>query len=450
MNFNRFSVQIGMRLAVLFIFMLGLALVMANDAPTSLWIILGIAIPLQIWGILKYVNRTNQELVNFITGIRFDDYMQTFTLGHLGQTFRELEGALNLTVSKVKKLRAEREQQAIYFQALVGHMPLPLFFLFPDERLEILNNAMRRAFNVADLTNLDDLTKFGPAFARDVKQIDPGESLLTTITVEDVEQQYIMSATEITMAGRIQKLLSLQNVQSQLDATELATWQNLLRVTSHEILNSLSPVSSLAKTAQGLVIDFENDHPLKAGEKESLQDIRDALDTLVRRSEGLTGFVQSYRQLTRMPPPKLERIDLGKYLKRLESLVQSDYEKKKIRLDISVTPKNLSVQADEGMLDQAMINLLKNAADALEKVKDPKVKISSYFNTRNQVVIEVADNGPGITPEKRDQIFVPFFTTKRQGSGVGLTLVRYVMLSHGGTATYHPNKKKGSIFRLSF
>ncbi|MHA1544074.1 MAG: sensor histidine kinase, partial [Alphaproteobacteria bacterium] len=273
---------------------------------------------------------------------------------------------------------------------------------------------------------------------------------LTTITVDGTDQQYILSATQIIMAGTLQKLISLQNVQSQLDATELATWQNLLRVTSHEILNSLSPVSSLAKTTQGLVSDFKNNHPVKKDEKEELDDISDALETLVRRSEGLVGFVQSYRQLTRMPPPKMKKIPLQKYFHRLESLIKADWEKRKIKLDIEVSPKNLAVSADEGMLDQALINLLQNAADALKGKNKPVVKIRAYFNQRNQIIIEVEDNGPGIEKDQRDQIFVPFFTTKRQGSGVGLTLVRYILLSHGGAASYLPAPGGGSIFRLAF
>lgn len=450
MNFKSFTFQIGFRLAILFVFMAGLALSITSNFSGILSVILVIAIVSQTYGILRYVNRTNQELVNLMTGLRFDDYMQTFTLGHLGTTFKELDTALNLTVNKVKKLRSEKEQQAAYFQALVEHMPLPLFFIFADGRIEVLNNATRRAFNVADITNVAELDEFGAGFARDVKQVDPGESQLTTITVDGADQQYIISATQIIMAGTMQKLISLQNVQSQLDATELATWQNLLRVTSHEILNSLSPVSSLAKTTQGLVNDFKNNHTVKLEEKEELDDISDALETLVRRSEGLVGFVQSYRQLTRMPPPKMKKIPLEKYFHRLESLIKADWEKRKIKLDIEVSPKNLAVSADEGMLDQALINLLQNAADALQETKKPAVTIRAYFSNRNQIIIEVEDNGPGIEKDKRDQIFVPFFTTKRHGSGVGLTLVRYILLSHGGSASYLPASKKGSIFRLAF
>ena len=400
--------------------------------------------------LVRYVNKSNRALTNILSGLRFGDYQQTFTMGELGKTFRDLEFVLHLTVEKVKKLRLENEHQALYFRALVEHIPLPLFVLKGTGSIEILNNATRRTFNIADITNLTQLEEFGAGFMRDVSQIESGTTLLTTIQIDGVEQQYILGATQIPLAGKILKLISLQNIQSQLDATELATWQNLLRVTSHEILNSLTPVSSLARTAKSLVDDFDKSHKLGRVEKAEIKDIRDALDTMVKRSEGLTGFVQSYRQLTRMPPPKMQKIKLSGYLSRLESLLKPEWDKKKIKLTLSIEPSSLILVADESMLDQALINLLRNAADALKGVKKAEVKIRAFLDSKQRVAIEIADNGPGVDKDIADKIFVPFFTTKKEGSGVGLTLVRYIVLSHSGAITYQPGKKGGSVFRIVF
>jgi len=353
-------------------------------------------------------------------------------------------------VEKVKKLRLENEHQALYFQALVEHIPLPLFVVKGNNSIEVLNNATRRTFNVSDFTNLRQLEEFGPAFMRDVSQIGPGETILTTIQIDGVEQQFILGSTQLSLDSKILKLIFLQNVQSQLDATELATWQNLLRVTSHEILNSLTPVSSLARTAKSLVEDFDESHRLGKSEKAELADIHDALDTLVKRSEGLTGFVQNYRQLTRMPPPKMQKIKLASYLSRLEALLKTDWARSNIKLTISIEPENLTLVADEGMLDQALINLLRNASDALKKTKGAEVKIRAFLDSQQRVVLEVSDNGPGIEKDLVDKIFVPFFTTKKEGSGVGLTLVRYIILSHGGAISYSTGLKGGSVFRIVF
>ena len=285
---------------------------------------------------------------------------------------------------------------------------------------------------------------------RDVSHIEPGTTLVTTIEIDRVEQLYILVATQSTLAEKSLKRIALQNIQLQLDATELATWQNLLRVTSHEILNSLTPVSSLARTAKSLVDDFDKSHKLGKAEKVELKDIRDALDTLVKRSEGLTGFVQSYRQLTRMPPHKMQKIKLSGYLSRLKSLLKPEWEKKKIKLTLSIEPSSLILMADESMLDQALINVLRNAADALKGVKKAEVKIRAFLDSKQKVALEIADNGPGIDKNLADKIFVPFFTTKKEGSGVGLTLVRYIVRSHGGAITYRPGETGGSVFRFVF
>ena len=450
MGYKKFTFQVGFRLTLIFAALLGLAYAVSEQI--DLIFILGLValtIILMV-NLMRYVNKSNRDLTNILSGLRFGDYQQTFTMGELGKTFRDLEFVLHLTVEKVKKLRLENEHQALYFQALVEHIPLPLFVLKGNGSIEVLNNATRRTFNVAEITSLTQLEEFGAGFMRDVSQIEPGTTLLTTIQIDRVEQQYILGATQITLAGKILKLISLQNVQSQLDATELATWQNLLRVTSHEILNSLTPVSSLARTAKSLADDFDKSHKLGKAEKAELKDIRDALDTMVKRSEGLTGFVQSYRQLTRMPPPKMQKIKLSDYLSRLESLLKPEWDKKKIKLTLSIEPSSLILVADESMLDQALINLLRNAADALKGVKKAEVKIRTFLDSKQRVAIEIADNGPGIDKDLADKIFVPFFTTKKEGSGVGLTLVRYIVLSHSGAITYRPGETGGSVFRIVF
>ena len=319
-----------------------------------------------------------------------------------------------------------------------------------DGRVEILNRATRRAFNVAEITNTDQLAQFGAAFQRDVLQVQPGESLLSGVVIENTEEYYILTATSIGLDGRQQKLVAMQNVQGELDATELATWQNLLRVTSHEILNSLAPVSSCAQTAETLVnevLDSELNDPQVRSE---IEDIRSAIETMARRSEGLTRFVQSYRQLTRMPPPKTKKIAVAGYFDRLGFLLQNELAKKEITLRFSHHPDNLVLLADEDMLDQALINLARNAADAVKGKKGGRIEIDAHVDRKQRVVIEVTDNGPGIDAESAKNIFVPFFTTKKHGSGVGLTLVRYIMLTHGGSARYVPGEQDGSVFRLVF
>jgi len=450
MRFESYNLQVGIRLAVLFAAMLGLALTIAYQREFSLVLVLSVIILVTAISFVRYSNRVIRDLSSFLGGFRYGDFQRNLSIGHLGASFQELESELQLTVERLKKIHSQQERQALYLQSLVQHLPLPFLILHDDGRVEIMNMATRRTFNVAEITNTDDLSNFGASFQRDVLQIQAGESLLSNITIDNSEEHYILSATEITMDGQSKKIVALSNVQGELDATELATWQELLRVTSHEILNSLAPVSSCAQTAESFIEDVLASGIDDPQVRSDLEDIRDAVDTMARRSEGLMRFVRSYRQLTRMPPQKMQKILLGDYFRRLESLLINELSRSDISLNFSRNPAGLTVLADEDMLDQAMINLVSNAADAVRDSGHGRIDVRAFMDGKQRVILEVEDNGPGIDSNTAKSIFVPFFTTKQQGSGVGLALVRYIMLTHGGTALYSSGRISGSVFRLVF
>ncbi len=450
MKFESYDAQVGIRLVVLFVAMLALAFTIAYEREFSLVLILSGVILAAAISFVRYTNKVLRDLASYLNGFRYGDFQQRLSIRHLGDSFQKLEKGLELTVGRLKEIHSEQEQRAIYLQSLVQHLPLPFLILHYDGRVEIMNMATRRLFNVAEITNSTDLAQFGATFHRDVLQIHSGESLLSSIRIDSTEEYYILTATSITLDGRTQKLVALLNVQEELDATELATWQNLLRVTSHEILNSLAPVSSCAQTAESLVADVLRgniDNPTVRGE---LEDIRDAVETMARRSEGLMRFVRSYRQLTRMPPPKTRKLSVNDFFERLESLLINELNQHRISLHFSQHPAGLTILADEDMLDQAMINLVRNATDAVKDSAGGRIEIRAYIDNKQRVILEVEDNGPGIDAETAKSIFVPFFTTKQQGTGVGLALVRYIMLTHGGTALHAPADDHGSIFRLVF
>ena len=305
MKMSHFKVQFTLRIVGLFLGLLLLAFGIAGDVRGFVLFALGVIITLQAWSLVRYITYTNHELESFLAGLRFGDFQQTYTIAHLGPSFQALEGTLRQTVEKFKSLRSEKERDARHYQALVQHIPIPLFIVHGDHRVEVLNHATRRTFNVADITNTAELANFGAGFQRDVLQVEPGEALLTTIEHAGTQEYFILTATQLTTSGRVQRLISLQNIQGEIDATELATWQNLLRVTSHEILNSLTPVVSCAQTATTLMDEVINSGIQDENLREDMHDIRESVDTVLRRSEGLLRFIKSYRQLSRMPPPNI-------------------------------------------------------------------------------------------------------------------------------------------------
>jgi two-component system nitrogen regulation sensor histidine kinase NtrY len=450
MILNQFKVQLTLRISVLFLCLLLLATGIAAGSRSLSLVVLVVAIVAQLFSLLRYVDYTNHELESFLAGLRVGDFQQTYTIGHLGPSFRALEKTVQNTVANLKRARGEREQLADYNRALLQHIPMPFFIVHKGNRLRVLNNATRRTFNVSDFRSTDELVRFGAEFQRDVIQIQAGESLLTTIELAGNPEYFIMTATQLTTRGTVHMLISLQSVQGALDATELATWQNMLRVTSHEVLNSLAPVSSCAQTAKELADTALARDQLDDQSREDLQDIRDSVDTVVRRSEGLVRFIQSYRQLSRMPKPEKERIDLEKYFSHLNALIGSELAHKKIAIHFSHFPAQLSVMADKDMLDQALINLIRNSSEALSVASNARITINGFSDDKQRTVIAVSDNGPGIAEDIVEKIFVPYFTARTKGSGVGLALVRYIMLSHGGSVNYVPGEVGGSTFSLVF
>lgn len=448
MAFRRFAMALSMRLAAVLATMVLLAYVLVWEAPFgAIGILLVVAVILQTMALLRYVKRTNIELTRFLESTRQSDFTQSFSLGRLGADFEELGQAFATIVERFKSSRTAAEERYRYVRALVEHVPVALLSVHKDGKVELLNNAARRLLGVSHVKDTDHLASFGAAFQRDITQAAPGRKKLTKINVDGVDQHLIMSSTQITVSSGIQILLALQNIQSELDATELAAWQELVRVITHEIMNSITPVASLAKTVADLVDDLIGDTD-EAALQEEMRDVKDAVQVLAQRSEGLMHFVQSYRQLTQAPPPKMKRVRLKDIFSRLEKLMRAEWKDSGVELTVDVTPPGLEIAGDAELLDQALINLLRNGADAVEGKKDARIWLLARFSDRGRTIIEVADNGTGIDPHLVDRIFVPFFTTKKEGSGIGLSLVRQVAQIHGGAVSLSSREGGGSRFSL--
>ena len=300
------------------------------------------------------------------------------------------------------------------------------------------------------MTKLSDLTPFGEEFAKHLSTVKPGERRLVNFTIDGMEHQLSIAATQILLPQKQETLVSMQDIQSELDIAQLHAWQGLVKVLTHEIMNSITPVASLAKTTVDLVADCKQKADAYPELSEDLQDISEAVETVARRSDGLIQFVSSYRQLTRLPTPNKNKINVANLFQQSCSLATQLWDKKGIKLQVNIEPSELEVTVDKDMLEQVFLNLLQNAEHAVENCISPKVSLNAFLNKRGHVVIEVSDNGKGIPDEVGNKIFVPFYTTKQQGSGVGLALTRQIMLAHGGAIKYAAKEMGGTIFRMTF
>jgi two-component system nitrogen regulation sensor histidine kinase NtrY len=449
MGFNRFSLLLAARLLLIMCSLVATAyLVLQPGYHAATVLVLGLVVMLTL-DVFHFVSRTNQEITRFLDAARYADFGQRFQLGRMGAGFGELGDTFGDILERFRENRSEQEAELRHLKALVEHVPAPLISLHADGKVTLWNNAARRLFGTSPVTRADDLKQFGEEFAALTSSLQAGQRELVKFNMDGMERRLTIAASEITIAARKERLISLQDIQSELDGSQVEAWQDLVRVLTHEIMNSITPVASLAKTTVDLVADAAEkvtNYPELADE---LADIRKAVETVARRSDGLMNFVSSYRRLTRLPAPKKTQFQLQALFDEVERLATVDWHSKNISLSLQVEPSQLDLIADRDMLEQVLINMLQNCEQALAETSRGKVEISARLNKRGHVTITVSDNGPGVDEEISRRIFVPFFTTKREGSGVGLALTRQVMIAHGGTVTLNPNPN-GASFSLIF
>ncbi len=404
----------------------------------------------QCFGVFHYVSKTNTELTRFLDAARHADFSQRFDLKDMGAGFSELGNTFSDILKQFQSNRASQEKELRFLKAMIEHIPVPLVSVHFDESITLWNNSARRLFGTHHISQINDLLPFSSDFAQQIRSIQPGERRLVHFEIDSMEHQITLSATQISLDGSHEMLISMQDIQSELDGVQLQAWQDLVRVLTHEIMNSITPVASLAKTAVDLLDDVKDHMSKEPHIVDELSDVSHAVHTVARRSDGLMKFVSSYRKLTRLPPPNKKLVCISKLFTQVETIATLHWSDKDIKFTTQVKPTALDVTIDVDMVEQLLINLLKNAEQALENTSKPSVSMTAYLNRRGHVVIDVSDNGCGIPEDIAKKIFVPFFTTKKEGSGVGLALTRQVMIVHGGTVKLTQKPQGGSLFRLTF
>lgn len=410
--------------------------------------LIGLIIIFQIYLIFKYLDKTNRDLASFLESIRFSEFTRSFKIEGMGSSFDELNQAFNDVIQDFQKVRSEKEEQYQYFQNLVRNIDVSIITYQRNGQVDMVNNAFKKLFQINSVKNIHDLEVVSSDLVNTLINFEPGKSCLVKIQEEDDILQLAISGTEFKIHDKSIILVTIKNIQSVLEDQETESWQKLIRVLTHEIMNSITPISSITSTLDLMFKDAKrNESP---PDQESIDEAHNAIKTINKRSNGLLHFVNTYRNLTKIPKPNFKIAKVKDILDDLKMLVQEEVKTNNIDYILTAEPESIEIHADTKLIEQVLINLIKNAIHALEGREMPMIHVKAYYNKRGRVTIQVIDNGQGILKEVLDKIFIPFFTTKPKGSGIGLSLSKQIMRLHGGSITAVSEIEKGTTFTLTF
>lgn len=451
MVFKRFSLLITVRIVILFLTIaLEIYLILTSHLYATIFILFLIII-LQIYFLIKFVSRTNKEIVRFLDSIRYSDFSQNFNLKLKGSSFEDLSNSFSTVINKFQNTRAEKEENYRYLQTVIQHIGIGLIAFTPDGEIELINNAAKKIFKLSAFKNINELSTINKDLPQALLRLKAGNRILQKIVDENELIQLSISATEFRMRGKQFTLISLQNIQSELEDVELEAWKKLINVLTHEIMNSITPITSLASTADSILKNIEpGSSKISNDPKELLIDVRGAINTIQKRSNGLLRFVDAYRNLTKVPIPNFNLINVSGMFERIKRLLYEEISKRKIDFKCSVKPDKLEITADADQIEQVLINLVLNSLYALEGKDNPEINLIGFIDRGGRGVIQVTDNGPGIPDDIIEKIFIPFYTTRKGGSGIGLSLSQQIMRAHRGNIRVNSSPGEGTTFTLRF
>ncbi|KAF0204792.1 MAG: integral membrane sensor signal transduction histidine [Bacteroidetes bacterium] len=451
MGFKKFRTWIVIRVILITANLLLLVILLQNDQQWVTALITGIVALMQVGALIHYSERTNRKLTQFLESVRHSDFSTSFYDKDLGKSFEGLNRSFNEVIKEFRKNRAEKEEHYNYLLTVVQHVSIGIIAFRKDGKVDIFNNAIKRLLQVTNLKHINDLASIKPSLPENLLKMKAGDKQLIKLVVENELLQISVYATEFRMRGEEFLLVSLQNISAELEEKEIESWQKLIRVLTHEIMNSITPISSLASTVREMLLtEIEDDVALRELDDDDIGNIQQALATIQGRSQGLLNFVETYRNLTRIPRPNFRYFAVKELFERTHLLLRPKMEKYGIECVPRVFPEELMITADPDLIEQVFINMLLNAIDAVKEKPQPQIKVTASPNNNGRVSIDFADNGYGIKPDILDKIFMPFFTSKKDGSGIGLSLSRQIMHLHKGSVTVKSIPGEGTVFTLTF
>ena len=396
--------------------------------------------------IYQYHSSIISEVQQFAESVRYKDFSRNLGTKHASLTINTLRNGFNEINELFKAASKEKQTHHQYLHKILEMIDTGILS-YEAESGEVvwMNESLKDMLQVPYIKVIHSFQLRDAELYQQLITLETGESKIATVQAQKKSYKVLLSATAFQTEGKKYKLIAFQNINEVLDETESKAWQKLLSVLTHEIMNSIAPISSLAGTIQEHLTSIDN-----ATTSVSFADLETGIDTIKRRSEGLIRFAETYRNLNKISDPNLKRFYVRDLFEDTYNLMQPTLEQKNIELDIILKDPDLILEADQSLVEHALINLIINAIDAVKDVDSPLISLIGVISNKGRVMIKVADNGTGISPEVLDNIFIPFFSTKKSGSGIGITLCKQIMLVHKGSIQVQSTAAAGIVISMEF
>lgn len=446
MLFKRYEWRLLYRIILLFAVLLAACWLLVS----GYFLFAAITIPFllyQMYDLYSLLKKAQDEIKEFAQSIHYRDFSRYFNVKQAPAEVQQLREGFNEINSAFKVISREKETQYVYLQKILELVDTGILsYGIESGEIVWMNETLKKMLEIPYLKTIESLDKRDPALYKEVVDVKPGESRLAKVSTDKSSFKVLISATAFKTDDKSFKLIAFQNVNEALEETETEAWRKLLSVMTHEIMNSVAPISSLAETLKNRLVVSKS----TLQNNPALDDLEIGIDTIKRRSEGLLKFAETYRNLSKITTLNVKKVLIRDLFENLNQLMQPTLESKNIELDIILKDPDISLEIDANLVEQVLINLLINAIEAVKQNEAPVIALSSYLAPGNKIIIKVADNGAGMSEEIIDKIFIPFFSTRKTGSGIGLSLCKQIMLLHKGSIQVQSKEGEGSAFLLLF
>lgn len=444
MVYKSFNIQVITR--IISIFVTGFVFLQIMHKPNFLYVqlLLIILTIFQIIFLIRYLNKINRKVSLFFESIKAEGYNVVYTQNESNGEFDELNYQLDQLSKHFKDVLLKREEQDEYFKAVIEHVGIGIFAFDARGAIRFVNTETLNLLGLLRLKNISSLDFIHKNLSSFLRNLQPGQQQLLELKRGNETLQLAAKVTKYKISDEELNLVSLQNIKPELDLKETETWQKMIRILTHEIMNSVSPITSLAASLSTIIKNK------KETNEKIINKLYKGLTTIQNRGEGMMEFVRKYRNLTIIPLPQIAEISLKDLMTELVLLFEESFGEENINFEWSIEPEDLLLKADREQIDQVLINLIKNSIWAVKNELDKKISLKAFISTNKSIQIEIKDSGSGIEDELLDKIFIPFFTTRKEGSGIGLSLSRQIMLMHGGSISVQSDTDGGALFVLTF